>query len=63
MAYGDDGRFEMSRNFLATDKVPDSIFGYPIASRREDYTPEDIEFFRAHPEAGGYYDLGERQES
>ena len=55
---GED-RFAMSRNFLATDKVPDSIFGYPIASRKEDYTPEDIEFFRAHPEAGGYYDLGE----
>lgn len=52
-------RFDISRNFLATDKVPDSIFGYPIVSRKEDYTPEDVEFFRAHPEAGGYYDLGD----
>ena len=42
MAHGDDGRFNMSRNFLATDKVPDSIFGHPIVSRREDYTPEEL---------------------
>ena len=53
------GRFDLARNFLATDRVPDSIFGYPVVSRKEDYTPEDIEFFREHPEAGGYYDLGE----
>ena len=46
-------------NFLATDKVPDTIFGIPIVSRREDYTEEDIAFFREHPEAGGYYDMGE----
>jgi hypothetical protein len=53
------GRFDVSRNFLATDRVPDSIFGYPVVSREEDYTEEDIAFFREHPEAGGYYDLGE----
>ena len=46
-------------NFLATDKVPDTIFGIPVVSRREDYTEEDIAFFREHPEAGGYYDMGE----
>lgn len=46
-------------NFLATDKVPDTIFGIPIVSRREDYTKADIAFFREHPEAGGYYDMGE----
>ena len=46
-------------NFLATDKVPDTIFGIPIVSRREDYTEEDIAFFKEHPEAGGYYDMGE----
>lgn len=46
-------------NFLATDKVPDTIFGIPIVSRREDYTEEDIAFFREHPEAGGYYDMGD----
>lgn len=46
-------------NFLATDKVPDTIFGIPVVSRREDYTEEDIAFFKEHPEAGGYYDMGE----
>ena len=45
-------------NFLATDKVPDTIFGIPIVSRREDYTEADIAFFKEHPEAGGYYDMG-----
>ena len=52
------GRFSLMGNFLATDKVPDTIFGIPVVSRREDYTEEDIAFFREHPEAGGYYDLG-----
>ena len=46
-------------NFLATDKVPDTIFGIPVVSRREDYTEADIAFFKEHPEAGGYYDMGE----
>lgn len=46
-------------NFLATDKVPDTIFGIPIVSREEDYTEEDAMFFRDHPEAGGYYDMGD----
>ena len=52
-------RFKTSRNFLATDKVPDTIFGIPVVSRREDYTEADIAFFKEHPEAGGYYDMGE----
>jgi len=59
---GGDNRFDMSRNFLATDKVPESIFGIPVVSRKEDYTAEDLEFFRTHPEAGGYYDLGDANE-
>lgn len=46
-------------NFLATDRVPDTIFGIPVVSKREDYTEADLEFFREHPEAGGYYDMGE----
>lgn len=50
---------ENMANFLATDKVPDTIFGIPVVSRREDYTEADLEFFREHPEAGGYYDMGE----
>lgn len=52
-----DGRFDTSRNFLATDEVPKTIFGIPVVSRKEDYTEEDLAFFREHPEAGGYYDL------
>ena len=55
----DGDRFATSRNFLATDKVPDTIFGYPVVSQRENYTQADIAFFEKHPEAGGYYDLGE----
>lgn len=50
---------ENMANFLATDKVPDTIFGIPVVSRREDYTEEDIAFFREHPEAGGYYSMGD----
>lgn len=46
-------------NFLATDKVPDTLFGIPVISRREDYTEADLRFFKDHPEAGGYYDMGE----
>ena len=52
-----DDRFKMSRNVLATDKVPETIFGFTIVSERRDYTPEDLRFFRENPEAGGYYDL------
>lgn len=48
-------------NFLATDKVPDTLFGIPVVSREEDYTDEDIAFFKAHPEAGGYYDMGDEE--
>ena len=44
-------------NFLATDDVPDTLFGVPIVA--SGHTEEDLEFFREHPEAGGYYDMGE----
>jgi len=53
-----EDRFANGRNFLATDKVPDTIFGIPVASKREQYTKEDLAFFRDHPEAGGYYTTG-----
>lgn len=46
-------------NFLATDKVPDTLFGIPVVSNEEDYTEDDLAFFKAHPEAGGYYDMGD----
>jgi hypothetical protein len=56
-------RFRLMGNFLATDEVPESIFGIPVVAREEDYTPEDLAFFRKHPEAGGYYDLGDGEET
>ena len=46
-------------NFLATDKVPDTLFGIPVVSTEDQYQGKDIAFFRGHPEAGGYYDMGE----
>lgn len=46
-------------NFLATDRVPDTIFGIPVVSRKEDYTEADLAFFKEHPDAGGYYDMGD----
>lgn len=45
-------------NFLATDKVPESLFGIPIVASPEQYTQSDIEFFKSHPRAGGFYELG-----
>ena len=47
-------------NFLATDKVPETLFGFPVVTK--DYTEEDLEFFREHPEAAGFYDLGDEGE-
>lgn len=44
--------------FLATDNVPETIFGIPVVSRQDQYTEADIKFFEEHPEAGGYYDMG-----
>ena len=54
-----EDRFRLSRNFLAQDKVPNSLFGFAIVASKKDYTEEDLAFFREHPEAGGYYDLGD----
>lgn len=50
-------------NFLATDKVPPTIFGIPVVTRREDYTEADLKFFSEHPEAGGYYSMGDEDET
>lgn len=49
--------FNLSRNFLATDEVPDSLFGFKVVSRPEDYLDSDRKFFNQHPRAGGFYDL------
>lgn len=48
-------------NFLATDKVPDSIFGIPVVQDESQYTEKDIEFFRKNPKAAGFYDLGDEE--
>lgn len=56
-AWGD--RFMNGRNFLATDRVSETIFGIPVVASKGQYTKADIEFFRRHPEAGGYYDMGD----
>lgn len=45
-------------NFLATDRVPETLFGVPVVASPESYTEADVRFFEEHPEAGGYYDLG-----
>ena len=44
-------------NFMATDKVPDTIFGIPVTQDPDQYTEEDLAFFKDHPEAAGYYQL------
>ena len=46
-------------NFLATDEVPESLFGIPVVASPEQYTKNDIAFFEAHPKAGGFYELGD----
>lgn len=56
---GGDSPHRNFRNFLASDKVPESIFGYRVVQRPEDYAPGDVKFFRANPKAAGFYDLGE----
>ena len=58
-AKGGEDRFAMSRNFLAKDEVPESIFGISVVQDEDAWTEADLEFFRKHPEAGGYYDMGE----
>jgi len=45
---------EALSNFLATDDVPETLYGVEIVT--DDLTEEDREFFEAHPEAGGFYD-------
>lgn len=46
-------------NFLATDKVPETLFGIPVVASPEQYTESDIAFFEEHPKAGGFYELGD----
>lgn len=54
-----DRYLQKMASFLATDDVPETLFGIPVVTKETGYTEKDIEFFKNHPEAGGYYDLGE----
>lgn len=56
---GDAPRRSNMSNFLATDEVPESLFGIPIVASPEQYTESDIAFFEEHPRAGGFYELGD----
>ena len=53
------GRFDTGKRILAGDSVPGSIFGIPVIASGDQYTETDLDFFREHPEAGGYYDMGD----
>jgi hypothetical protein len=55
----DDKGGENFGNFLATDDVPPTLFGVPVVTDR--YTEEDLEFFKGHPEAGGFYEMGDEE--
>lgn len=50
---------EAFNNFLATDNVPETLFGIPVVSTG--YTDEDLEFFKRNPKAAGFYDLGDEE--
>jgi GH24 family phage-related lysozyme (muramidase) len=43
-------------DFLASDEVPETLFGVPIVVG-DRMTDQDRAFFKEFPEAGGYYDL------
>ena len=51
--------FGTFRNFLATDDVPESIFGIPVVQDESQYTEKDLAFFKENPKAAGFYDLGD----
>jgi hypothetical protein len=49
-------------SFLASDEVPETLFGVPVVVG-DRMTAQDRAFFEEFPEAGGYYDLGDAPES
>ena len=54
-----DGRHGNFRNFLATDDVPETIFGIPVVQDESGYTEKDVAFFRENPKAAGFYEMGD----
>ncbi len=55
----DDKGGENFGNFLATDDVPSTLFGVPVVTDR--YARQDLEFFKEHPKAGGFYEMGDEE--
>ena len=54
-----DGRHGNFRNFLATDDIPETIFGIPVVQDESGYTEKDVAFFRENPKAAGFYEMGD----
>ena len=50
--YGD-----FAKGLFAGDSAPGTIFGIPVVS--EGYAEADLAFFDEHPEAGGFYQMGD----
>lgn len=61
-AKGGENNFGSFTNFLASDDVPESIFGIPIVQDESRYTERDIEFFKENPKAAGFYDMGDEED-
>ena len=56
-------RFRQARGLFSGDDVPETVFGYPVASSPEQYTEEDLACFRKYPEAAGYYQTDSDEEA
>ena len=57
-----NGRHGNFTNFLATDDVPESIFGIPVVQDEGGYTEKDLAFFRENPKAAGFYEMGDEED-
>lgn len=58
---GGDSPHKNFHNFLATDDVPETLFGFPVVQREGDYTEADLKFFKENPKAAGFYDMGDEE--
>lgn len=57
-----NGRHGNFTNFLATDDVPESIFGIPVVQDEGGYTEKDLAFFKENPKAAGFYEMGDEED-
>lgn len=57
-------KIDRSMELFSGDDAPDTVFGITVVKDESQYTEADMAFFRAHPEAAGYYDMedGEDEE-